>query len=229
MSSTPQVLFEDNHLVILNKPAGWLVQGDKTGDATLTDWGRDFIKEKYQKPGEVFLHPCHRLDRPVSGITIFAKTSKALERMNKLFRDDDITKVYVAVVKGKPALDQAKLVHWLEKNSDNNTVKAFDKDTGRGKKAELDYMLKATAQNLSLLQVFPKTGRAHQIRVQLAKMGCPIKGDLKYGFPDANPDKSIHLHAFAIKFVHPVKKEAMEIKCTPNWEAFKEIINGLDR
>ncbi|MFY0607299.1 MAG: RluA family pseudouridine synthase [Cyclobacteriaceae bacterium] len=226
--TSPSVLYEDNHLLILNKPAGWLVQGDKTGDKTITDWGRAYIKEKYNKPGEVFLHPCHRLDRPVSGITIFARTSKALERMNKLFREDDITKTYLAAVGGKPPQESGKLVHWLEKNGKNNTVKAFTKAKGTAKRAELDYTLLARENDLSLLKVLPKTGRAHQIRVQLSSMKCPIAGDLKYGFPKPNPDKSIHLHAFAIKFVHPVRKDLMEVNCKPNWDEFTGIINELD-
>ncbi len=225
--SGPVVLYEDNHLLVLHKPSGWLVQGDKTGDATITDWGRTYIKEKYNKPGEVFLHPCHRLDRPVSGITLFARTSKALERMNKLFRDDDISKTYLAVVGGKPEVENAKLIHWLEKNSKTNTVKAFISEKGSAKRAELDYQMLAHDNGNSLLRVMPKTGRAHQIRVQLSSMKCPIVGDLKYGYPKPNPDKSIHLHAFGIKFVHPVRKELMEITCPPNWKEFNGLINEL--
>lgn len=226
--SKPIVVYEDNHLLILNKPTGWLVQGDKTGDTTITDWGRAYIKERYGKPGDVFLHPTHRLDRPVSGITVFARTSKALERMNKLFRDDQVTKTYLAVVKGVPENNEGKLIHWLEKDGAKNLVKAHNKPTSRGKEAELDYELIASDKALSLLKVLPKTGRSHQIRVQLSKMKCPIKGDLKYGFPEPNPDKSIHLHAFRISFVHPVRKELVSFTDAPNWHEFKQIINGLD-
>ena len=224
----PLVLFEDNHLLILNKPSGWLVQGDKTGDHTITDWGREYIKSQYNKPGAVFLHPCHRLDRPVSGITILARTSKSLERMNKLFREDNISKTYLAVVSSKPYSEYGKLIHWLEKNGQTNTVKAFSKAKGSAKRAELDYHLLAYNNETSLLKVLPKTGRAHQIRVQLSSIKCPILGDLKYGFPKPNLDKSIHLHAFAIKFVHPVRKELIEIQCAPIWKEFSGIINELD-
>lgn len=225
----PQVIYEDNHLLLLNKPSGWLVQGDKTGDKTLTDWGRDYIKKKYDKPGDVFLHPTHRLDRPVSGITVFARTSKALERMNKLFRDDKIQKTYLAVVNGKPANDQGKLVHWLYKDGQKNIVKAYKKPMGTAKEAELDYELLGHADKHSLLKVMPKTGRSHQIRVQLASMKTPIKGDLKYGYPEPNSDKSIHLHAFQISFVHPVKKESVTFTSSPKWTVFKQQIDELDR
>lgn len=229
MHNDPAVLYEDNHLLILNKPSGWLVQGDKTGDKTLTDWGRTYIKEKYNKPGKAFLHPVHRLDRPVSGITVLARTSKALERMNKLFREDKVQKTYLAVVGGKPANPAGKLIHWLDKDPAKNTVKAYSAERGKAKKAELDYALLAVANtSSSLLRVMPKTGRAHQIRVQLSALGCPIRGDLKYGFPDPNPDKSIHLHAFKISFVHPVRKEELTIKSLPDWKEFKKIIDELD-
>ncbi|WP_421875265.1 RluA family pseudouridine synthase [Marinoscillum sp.] len=224
-----QVLYEDNHLLVLNKPAGWLVQGDKTGDETLTDWGRAYIKEKYDKPGDVFLHPTHRLDRPVSGITVFARTSKALERMNKLFRDDKIKKTYLAVTSGKPTNPMGKLIHWLDKDGSKNLVKAYSKPKGNAKQAELDYELLANDKGHSLIKVMPKTGRSHQIRVQLASMTCSIKGDLKYGYPEPNPDKSIHLHAFQISFVHPVRKEEVTFTCLPPWQEFKSIINELDR
>lgn len=225
----PKVIYEDNHLLVLNKPTNWLVQGDKTGDRTLTDWGKDYIAEKYQKPGAVFLHPTHRLDRPVSGITIFARTSKALERMNKLFREDDIQKTYLAVVQKKPTEPSGTLINWLDKDGAKNVVKAYDKPKGNAKKAELDYSLLAIEKDGALLKVMPKTGRSHQIRVQLAKMGCVIKGDLKYGFPAPNSDKSIHLHAFQISFVHPVKKEIIQFSCLPDWSEFKSIIHELGR
>lgn len=228
MPEKPQVLFEDNHLLILCKPAGWLVQGDKTGDHTLTDWGRAYLREKYQKPGEAFLHPTHRLDRPVSGITAFARTSKALERMNALFRNDDIQKSYLAIVQGRPEIPAQTLIHYLEKDEARNVVKAWEKPRSNAKQAELRYELIATNDTHSLLLVRPKTGRPHQIRVQLSKMGCPIQGDLKYGYPAPNPDKSISLHAFRLSFVHPVRKEPLQVTATPHWPHFKHAIHELD-
>ncbi len=225
----PQVLYEDNHLLVLNKPAGWLVQGDKTGDNTLTDWGRAYIRKKYNKPGEAFLHPVHRLDRPVSGVCVFARTSKALERMNKLFHDDKINKTYVAIVKGAPEKDEDRLTHWLTKDSEKNIAKAHTKQKGNAKYAELSYKLQGSISGHALLEVKPKTGRPHQIRVQLAKIKCPIKGDLKYGYPTPNSDKNISLHAYKIAFVHPVKKEPMSISCKPKWDDFNPLINGMDR
>lgn len=228
MTREPEILYEDNHLLILNKPSGWLVQGDKTGDRTLTDWGRAYIAETYQKPGAVFLHPAHRLDRPVSGITVFARTSKALERITKLFREDQVKKTYLAVVNNRPQNPSGKLIHWLVKNEEKNVVKAFSSEKANAKKAELDYQQLGFLEKLSLLEVRPKTGRPHQIRVQLATLNCPIKGDLKYGFPEANPDKSIHLHAFKISFVHPVKKEPLTVVSKPEWPEFKTLIYELD-
>lgn len=224
----PKILFEDNHLLVLNKPSGWLVQGDKTGDKTLTDWGKSYLKEKYQKPGNVFLHPCHRLDRPVSGIVIMARTSKALERMNKLFREDTIEKTYLAIVQSKPPKNSEKLIHWLIKNPQKNITKAYPKPGPDRKEAVLTYELLKTQRDISLLLVQPKTGRPHQIRVQLSKINCPIVGDLKYGYPDPNSDKSISLHAYRIKFVHPVKKEEIIINSIPEWQLFKKEINELD-
>lgn len=225
---TPQVVYEDNHLLIIDKPAGWLVQGDHTGDETLTDWGRAYIKEKYNKPGAVFLHPAHRLDRPVSGITIFCRTSKSLERMTGYFRDDKVHKTYLAVVKGRPTNPSATLIHWLEKDGSRNMVKAFGQEKTGSKKAELSYIELSHDSETALLQVHPKTGRSHQIRVQLAKMGCPIQGDLKYGFKEPNLDKSISLHAYQVSFLHPVTKEDMTVTRKPIWKVFKSIINGLD-
>ena len=225
----PEVLYEDNHLLILNKPSGWLVQGDETGDRTLTDWARDYIKQKYKKPGDVFLHPAHRLDRPVSGIVIFAWTSKALERMNALFREDKVEKTYLAIVKERVEITHEILIHWLEKDEKKNLTHAYSQPKGKAKKAELAYELMASLNRFSLLKVTPKTGRPHQIRVQLAKIGCPIQGDVKYGYSQPNTDKSISLHAYGISFIHPVKKEPLNIKCIPNWPDFKPHIHELDR
>ncbi|MEP4533835.1 MAG: RluA family pseudouridine synthase [Cyclobacteriaceae bacterium] len=224
----PKVIHEDNHLLVVNKPTGWLVQGDKTGDRTLTDWAKAYIKRKYNKPGDVYLHPCHRLDRPVGGILIFARTSKALERMNKLFREDRIQKVYLAIVKGKPESMEDTLIHYINKDSKKNTVRAFTRPKGDAKRAELSYDVIAIGDSHSLLRVKPKTGRPHQIRVQLAKIECPIKGDLRYGYPKANPDKSISLHAFQIIFTHPVKQEDMKLTCKPEWPDYGSFVNELD-
>lgn len=224
----PIILFEDNHLLIINKPNNWLVQGDKTGDRTLTDWARVYIKRKYDKPGDVFLHPTHRLDRPVSGVLIFARTSKALERMNKMFRENEIQKIYLAIVKGKLTETEDTLIHYIEKDEKKNTVRAFSRAKTNAKYAELSYDVLAIGDSHSLVRVRPKTGRPHQIRVQFSKIGNPIKGDLRYGYPKANSDKSISLHAFAIIFNHPVKKEPIKIKCKPEWPDYGSFVNELD-
>ena len=224
----PGILYEDNHFLIVDKPAGWLVQGDKTGDKTLTDWGRSYVKEKYQKPGAVFLHPCHRLDRPVSGIVVFARTSKGLERMNLLFKKDQVKKEYLAIVQGRPTGTTGHLEHWLVKDPRKNITTFHRKQVPKSKRAELDFDFLGFKDNHSLLRVRPKTGRPHQIRVQLKSMNCPIKGDLKYGYPMPNPDKSISLHAFQTSFVHPVRKENLTLRCAPYWQEFNDIINELD-
>lgn len=204
-----QVLYEDNHLIIVNKKGGMLVQGDKTGDKTLGDWVKEYIKEKYDKPGDVFLGIPHRIDRPVSGIVVLARTSKALERMNQLFKTRKIQKTYWAIVKRKPAEDEGKLVHWLKKDGSKNLVTAHDEPVDGAQRAETRYKVMGKLNDHWLLEVNPITGRPHQIRVQLASMGCPIRGDIKYGFPRKDPDKNIHLHARRIYFVHPVKKEPL--------------------
>lgn len=204
-------MYEDNHLIAVNKKPGQIVQGDKTGDVPLPEYIKAFLKDKYQKPGNVFCGVIHRLDRPVSGICLFAKTSKALARMNEIFHDRNVQKIYWAVVKNKPAQEQQTLVHWLVKNEANNKAKAFDKEVNNSKRAELEYKLRAASDKYFLLEVFPHTGRHHQIRVQLATMKCPIKGDLKYGFDRSNPDGSIHLHARKLVFEHPVSGEKMEL------------------
>lgn len=223
------VIFEDNHLLIVNKSAGILVQGDKTGDKTLTDLCKTYIANKYNKPGAVFLHPVHRLDRPVSGVVVFARTSKALERMTALFRKREVHKVYWALVKRKPREETGKLTHWLVKNPDKNVSTAFDKEVPESKKSELTYKRLGKLNDHWLLELRPITGRPHQLRVQLATMDCPIRGDVKYGFPKPNPDASINLHAFHLVFIHPIKKEKLILRAAlpeePFWEQFLEFEN----
>ena len=202
-----QVLFEDNHLIIVNKRAGDITQGDKTGDKPLSDVVKEYIKEKYNKPGEVFLGVVHRLDRPTSGVIIFARTSKALERLNKMLRERTISKTYWAVVKNTPLKEKDSLIHFLKKNPKNNKSTVFTKETDASKKAILHYSVIKKLDNYSLLEIDLETGRHHQIRAQLAYIGSPIKGDLKYGASRSNKDGSIHLHARKISFTHPVSKE----------------------
>ncbi len=205
------VLYEDNHLIAINKRPGDLVQGDKTGDLPLSDWVKQYIKKKYNKPGEVFLGTVHRLDRPTSGIVIFAKTSKALERMNKMFREKDIDKTYWALVKNKPYKTKDRLEDFFVKDPKTNKSKVTSEKTSNSKKAILNYSIRQTLNNYYLLEINLETGRHHQIRTQLAAIGCPIKGDLKYGFPRSNKDAGISLHARQIDFIHPVKKEPLKI------------------
>ncbi len=208
------VLYEDNHLIAVNKPPGWLVQGDATGDPTLADWVKAYIKDRYAKPGDVFLGIVHRLDRPVSGVVVFARTSKALERMNALFRDREVEKTYLAVVEKRPEPISGALTHYLVKDESNNTVRGYDeppRNVRDAKKAELTYELIGELGAQRLLLVKPLTGRPHQIRVQLSKIGCPIRGDLKYGFEKPNRDASIHLHCRSLSFVHPVTKQRITI------------------
>lgn len=206
-----EVLFEDNHLLIVNKKSGDIVQGDKTGDKPLSDVVKEFIKEKYNKPGEVFLGVVHRLDRPTSGIIIFARTTKALERLNKMLRERTISKTYWAVVKNIPPKEKDSLIHFLKKNPKNNKSTVFSKETDASKKATLHYSILKKLDNYSLLEIDLETGRHHQIRAQLAYIGSPIKGDLKYGASRSNKDGSIHLHARKISFTHPVSKENISI------------------
>ena len=206
------VVYEDNHIIVVNKTASEIVQADKTGDTPLSETVKQYLKEKYQKPGNVFLGVTHRLDRPVSGLVIFAKTSKALTRLNEMFRAGEVKKTYWAVVKNAPKESEGELVHFLVRNEKQNKSYAYDKEVPNSKKAVLDYRLIGRSENYYLLEVDLKTGRHHQIRCQLAKMGCPIKGDLKYGYPRSNPDGSICLHARRVRFVHPVSKELIELK-----------------
>jgi len=206
-----QVLFEDNHIIIVNKRAGDITQGDKTGDKPLSDVVKEYVKEKYNKPGKVYLGVVHRLDRPTSGVIIFARTSKALERLNKMLREKTIQKTYWAVVKNPPEKESDSLIHYLKKNPKNNKSTAYSKEIDGSKKAILHYKTIKNLENYSLLEVDLETGRHHQIRTQLSSIGSPIKGDLKYGFNRSNKDGSIHLHARKIQFSHPVTKEEVSM------------------
>ena len=206
-----QILHEDNHLIVVNKRVGDLVQGDKTGDKPLSDVVKEYIKDKYNKPGEVFLGVVHRLDRPTTGIVVFARTSKALTRMNELFSNRETQKTYWAIVKNKPQNSEDKLVHYLKRNEKNNTSKAHTKEVPESKLASLDYKIIKELNNYFALEINLHTGRHHQIRAQLSAIGCPIKGDLKYKFDRSNPDGGIHLHARKLVFIHPVSKENLEI------------------
>jgi 23S rRNA pseudouridine1911/1915/1917 synthase len=206
-----QILHEDNHIIVVNKRVGDIVQGDKTGDKPLSEVVKEYIKEKYNKPGEVFLGVVHRLDRPTTGIVVFARTSKALTRLNELFSNRETKKTYWAVVKNKPPKTEDNLVHFLKRNEKNNTSKAHLKEVPESKKASLDYKIIKELNNYFVLEINLHTGRHHQIRAQLSAIGCPIKGDLKYGFDRSNPDGGIHLHARKLVFIHPVTKETLEI------------------
>ena len=205
------ILYEDNHIIAVNKAAGEIVQGDKTGDKTLCDAIKAFLKEKYAKPGNVFVGLPHRLDRPVSGIVVLAKTSKALERLNEMFRTGAVKKIYWAITKECPAKPEAELECWIYRNEKMNKSFAYPKEVKGSKKALLHYRHIAASQNYNLIEVELKTGRHHQIRCQLASIGCPIKGDLKYGAKRSNPDGSISLHARYVEFIHPVSKELIQI------------------
>ena len=205
------VVYEDNHIIVVNKTASEIVQGDKTGDTPLSEMVQLYLKEKYNKPGNVFIGVPHRLDRPVSGLVVLAKTSKALARLNDMFRNGEVKKTYWAIVKERPEELEGELKHWLVRNEKQNKSYAYDKEVKNSKKAVLCYKLIAHSVNYHLLEVDLKTGRHHQIRCQLAKMGCPIKGDLKYGFPRSNPDGSICLHARRVRFIHPVSKLEIDL------------------
>lgn len=226
MASPLEVLYEDNHLIAINKRPSDIVQGDKTGDKPLSEILKEYLKKKYNKPGEVFLGTAHRIDRPVSGVVVFARTGKALARLNELFKTREVQKTYWAVVKNKPLKAEGHLVHYLIKNESKNQSRAYDAPREGALKAELTYKLLLSSDNYHLLEVTPVTGRHHQIRAQLAAMGAPIKGDVKYGFDRTNKDASIHLHAYSIEFIHPVKKEPLKITARPPreplWDYFYE-------
>ena len=218
-----QVIYEDNHIIAVNKRVGDIVQGDKTGDIPLSEIVKQYIAEKYNKPGAVFLGVVHRLDRPTSGIVVFARTTKALSRLNKLFSERKTQKVYWAVVKNSPPKSSDTLIHYLRRNPKQNKSYANSKEAPNSKKAILDYRVVKKLDRYSLLEIDLKTGRHHQIRSQLSAIGCPIKGDLKYGFDRSNKDGGIHLHSRKLDFIHPVKKEEISIVApTPNnpvWNA----------
>ena len=219
------VLYEDNHIIIVNKSSGEIVQGDKTGDTPLVETVRAYIKEKYNKPGIVFCGLTHRLDRPVSGVVIFAKTSKALERINNMLKNHEIKKTYWAIVKNPPKNNEGTLVNYLVRNEKQNKSYAYNTEKTNSKRAELNYKVIGESDNYTLLEVNLITGRHHQIRCQLAAMGCPIKGDLKYGFDRSNRDGSISLHARSVEFIHPVSKGLIHVEApTPEdtlWEALQ--------
>lgn len=228
-----QVLYEDNHLIAINKPAGFLVHGDETGDESLDTIVKQYIKIQYNKPGDVFLGVIHRLDRPVSGVLLFARTSKALTRMNQLFKDREIEKTYWAVTLSQPSPMEGELVHYIRKDKEKNRAKAYDRPSRRSegaKRAELTYKMLGRIANYSLQEVNPKTGRPHQIRIQLSKNETVIRGDVKYGAPHPNRDGSINLHCRSLTFIHPVKKEPVRITAAlPReevWNMFSEFGEG---
>lgn len=220
-----KVLYEDNHIIIVNKASGEIVQGDKTGDKPLCDIVREWLKVKYDKPGNVFLGVVHRLDRPVTGAVLFAKTSKALSRLNKMFASHEgVKKTYWAIVGNRPPQASGTLTHWLTRNGQTNTSRAYDREVPNSKKAVLDYRIISSSDKYFLLEVTLHTGRHHQIRCQLSKIGCPIKGDLKYGAPRSNPDGSISLHARSLSLTHPVSMKPIHVVApvpdTNLWKAF---------
>ncbi len=221
-----RVLYEDNHLIIVNKKSGDIVQGDKTDDKPLSDVVKEYIKYKYNKPGNVFLGTVHRLDRPTSGIVIFTKTSKALERLNKMLREKEIKKTYWAIIKGDLKKESQTLVSFLRKNPKNNKSKAYEKEITGSKKAILHYKLLKKLDCYSLLEIDLETGRHHQIRCQLSHIGFPVKGDLKYGFPESNKNRGIHLHSRKVEFTHPVSKEKIKITApTPENDSVWNVCN----
>lgn len=225
MIEDSDVLYEDNHLIIVNKKNGEIVQGDRTGDWPLSEKVRSYLTHKYNKPGNAYIGVCHRLDRPVSGAIVFTKTSKALRRMNEIFKNKEAHKVYWAIVKNLPPETEGNLVHYLVRKSEKNRSIAYPKEVPGSKRAELNYRVVSRSDQYYLLEVELLTGRHHQIRCQLAAIGCPIKGDLKYGFPRSNPGAGISLHARQLSFIHPVQKTPIEVVCPvpddPLWEVFQ--------
>lgn len=227
------VIYEDNHLIAVNKPAGWLVQGDETGDTPISEYVKEYIKHRYKKPGDVFLGTVHRIDRPVSGAVIFARTSKALERMNKLFAEREVAKRYLAVIERRPEELEGTLLHWIAKDPEKNIAMIANTQKNKHYKfAKLEYKLLAGVGDQYLLEVIPHTGRPHQIRAQLSKIGFPIRGDVKYGARKANEDARIHLHSAALEFIHPVKNESVIIKAPlPNdqvWRLFRQALGDME-
>lgn len=223
-----EVVYEDNHLIIVNKNSGEIVQGDKTGDRPLSETVKDYIKEAYCKQGNVFLGVVHRLDRPVFGLVVFARTSKALSRMNDMFRNGEVHKTYWAITKECPREPEGELVNWIVRNEKQNKSYAYDKEVPNSKKAILKYKVIGHSDNYTLIEVHLLTGRHHQIRCQLAKMGCPIKGDLKYGAKRSNPDGSISLQAHKVEFIHPVSKKQMVIVApAPHDHLWEEIVKTI--
>ncbi|MGN6641106.1 MAG: RluA family pseudouridine synthase [Mucilaginibacter sp.] len=222
------ILYEDNHIIAVNKRAGDIVQEDETGDEPLDEKVKKYLTKKYDKPNGAFLGVVHRLDRPVSGVIIFAKTSKALDRINKLFKSREMQKTYYAVVRKRPEPPEGNLVHWLVKNPQKNVTKAYAEENKNGQRSELNYRLAGELEGYYLIEVNPITGRPHQIRVQLASLGCPIVGDNKYGYPRGSLRKSICLHARRLRFMHPIKKEPVEIVASlPKdgfWDKFESMI-----
>ncbi len=215
-----QVLYEDNHLIAVNKPGGVLVHGDETEDYTLQEGVKDYIKVRYRKPGAVFLGVIHRLDRPVSGVVVMARTSKALTRMNKIFKEREVEKTYWALTSIRPEPLKGSLTHFIAKDKNKNVARIYDEMSHRAeragaKRSELHYEMISKIADHNLIEIRPVTGRPHQIRVQLSKMGWPIRGDVKYGYARANKNKTIHLHCRALSFVHPVKKERITIEANP--------------
>lgn len=225
-----EVIYEDNHLIAVNKTCREIVQGDKTGDQPLSEMLKAWLKKKYAKPGNVFIGVAHRLDRPVSGVVLFAKTSKALARLNTMFRDGKVKKTYWAIVKNRPPKDEDEVVNWLVRNENQNKSFAFDNERPGAKKAILHYRLVAASDRYFLLEIDLKTGRHHQIRCQLAYLGCPIRGDLKYGYPRSNRDGGISLHARSASFVHPVSQLPVQIVAPvpndPLWRALTANLPG---
>lgn len=225
-----RVVYEDNHVIIVHKESGEIVQGDKTGDKPLSETVKDYIRDKYHKPGNVFLGVVHRLDRPVAGLVVFARTSKALSRLNDMFRNGEVHKTYWAITKNKPAEDEGTLVNWIVRNEKQNKSYVYDKEVPGAKRAELKYRVIAHAENYHLLEVHLLTGRHHQIRCQLAHMDCAIKGDLKYGAPRSNPDGSISLLSREVAFIHPVsKKEIKAESLIPDDRLWRDIAEEVTK